>query len=138
MAAGLPLTDDDRRRVAELHAEGKTRNQIAKTIGRAPSTISKLAAELGLDFDRARTRAATEAKRTDAKARRAQLGLDALVNADGMQRRAMTADSGRDARDYAMAYGVFIDRALRLADYDADLQGLAAVDAWLRDITGTA
>ena len=54
-----------------------------------------------------------------------------------MERRALAADSGRDARDYAAAYGVFIDRHLRLAEADADQHGLAAVDAWLRGITGT-
>ncbi|MEV3925135.1 hypothetical protein [Actinomadura coerulea] len=54
-----------------------------------------------------------------------------------MRRRALASDTGRDARDYAAAYGVFIDRHLRLVEVDADQHGLAAVDAWLRGITGT-
>lgn len=78
MAAGRPLTDHDRQRVAELHAQGMSRNDIARQIKRSPSTVTKLARELGLAFDRAATRAATAAKVADAKARRADLALKLL------------------------------------------------------------
>ncbi|TYK47166.1 helix-turn-helix domain-containing protein [Actinomadura decatromicini] len=138
MAARRPIDDTDRRRVAELHAQGLNRNQIAREIGRAQSTVSKIAAELGLTFDRARTAEATRAKVADAKERRADLANLALDDAHAMRARALASDTGRDARDYAAAYGVFIDRHLRLIEADADHQGLAAVDAWLRDITGTS
>ncbi|TDD77725.1 helix-turn-helix domain-containing protein [Actinomadura rubrisoli] len=138
MAAGRPITPRERRRVAELHAQGKSRNAIAKAIGRAQSTVTKIAADLDLSFDRSRTEAATEARQTDAKARRVQLADLALDDAHAMRRRALDSDTGRDARDYAAAYGVFIDRHLRLSEVDADQQGLAAVDAWLRGITGAS
>jgi len=52
-----PITDRDQ------HAEGLTRNTIGRQIGRAASTVSKIAAELGLDFDRSRT-AARHVRRT--------------------------------------------------------------------------
>jgi transposase len=68
-----PLTAKDRRRVRELHAAGKSRNQIAREIGRSASTVSKLAVELGLDFDRSATAAATVARSTDLAARRVRL-----------------------------------------------------------------
>jgi helix-turn-helix protein len=68
-----PITDADRERVRELHAQGKTRNDIAKTIGRSPSTVSKIARALGLSFDRTKTAAATAAKQQDNRARRADL-----------------------------------------------------------------
>ena len=137
MTSGRPLTDRDRDQVRALHSEGCNRNEIARRLGRAQSTVSKIARELGLAFDRSRTTAATEARQADAKARRTELANLALDDADAMRRRALAADSGRDARDYAAAYGVFIDRHLRLTEADADHQGLAAVDSWLRDITGT-
>ncbi|MGI5418669.1 helix-turn-helix domain-containing protein [Actinomadura luteofluorescens] len=81
------LTDADRQRVAQLHAEGKSRNEIARAISRAQSTVSKIARELGLSFDRSRTAEATRVKVVDAKARRAQLKLDLLDDAERLRLR---------------------------------------------------
>lgn len=84
--AARPLTQQDRDQVRALHAEGCNRNEIARRIGRAQSTVSKLAAELGLTFDRTRTREATKAKVADAKLRRAQLASDLLDDAQRLRR----------------------------------------------------
>ena len=86
MAAGRPLTDHDRQRVAELHAQGMSRNDIARQIKRSPSTVTKLARELGLAFDRSETKAATAAKVADAKARRADLAALLLEDAHRLRR----------------------------------------------------
>ncbi|WP_433465717.1 helix-turn-helix domain-containing protein [Spirillospora sp. CA-128828] len=85
--AGAPLTPEERDRIAQLHAEGKTRNDIARELGRSQSTITKVARELGLTFDRTATAAATKAKQLDAKARRAQLKLDLLDDAERLRLR---------------------------------------------------
>ncbi|MFF9284855.1 helix-turn-helix domain-containing protein [Streptomyces griseosporeus] len=67
-----PIDDTDRRRVRELHTKGKSRNDIARAIKRSPSTVSKIAAELGLSFDRAaEVEAATNVRKADLAARRA-------------------------------------------------------------------
>ncbi|MGW4602728.1 helix-turn-helix domain-containing protein [Streptomyces sp. NPDC004532] len=69
-----PIDDDDRRQVRELHAAGKTRNQIATLIKRSPSTVTKIAAALGLSFDRAAEVAtATAVRLADLASRRAAL-----------------------------------------------------------------
>lgn len=69
-----PITAADREQVRRLHAEGKTRNQIAREIGRSGSTVSKIARELDLSFERGpEVVAATEARRMDLAARRQQL-----------------------------------------------------------------
>lgn len=81
MAPGRPLTDHDRDQVKALHAEGCNRNEIARRISRAQSTVSKIARELGLTFDRTRTAEATKAKVADAKARRAELAALLLEDA---------------------------------------------------------
>ncbi|MFZ3569267.1 helix-turn-helix domain-containing protein [Streptomyces sp. BH034] len=73
---GRPITAKDRKRVRELHAAGKTRNEIARTLSRSPSTVSKIARECEppLTFDRAgEVAVATEVRRADLAARRAQL-----------------------------------------------------------------
>lgn len=71
-----PITDHDREQVRTLHAAGISRNEIARTLKRSPSTVSKIARELGLTFDRAAEVAvATEVRRADLAARRADLAL---------------------------------------------------------------
>lgn len=156
MSAGRPITDAERDRVAELHAQGLSRNAIARQLGRSQSTVSKLARELGLTFDRARTAEATQAKVVDAKARRAQLANDLLADAERMRQQLWTPTTiynfggkentynernveqppFRDQRDIVHSVGLLVDRHVRLTEVDADLQGLAAVDAWLRNIVG--
>lgn len=69
-----PITDADRRRVAELHAQNLGRNEIAKAIGRSPDTVSRIARDQGLSFARgAQVEAATIARKADLAARRAAL-----------------------------------------------------------------
>ena len=62
----LPITDDEREQVRHLHAEDKTRNQIARAIKRSGSTVSKSAKDIDLSFERgSEVVAATEARRLD-------------------------------------------------------------------------
>jgi hypothetical protein len=80
-----PVTDQDRQRIRQLHAEGLGRNDIARELGRSGQTISKIADELGLRFDRAATLAATRARKADAAALRATLTLDYLRDAQRLR-----------------------------------------------------
>lgn len=75
-----PITDAERRRIAELHAAGKSRNEIAAELGRSTGVITKMAVQMGLRFDRAATKAATAARVADAKAKRAE-EMNALLDA---------------------------------------------------------
>jgi hypothetical protein len=68
-----PITTADRNRVRDLHAQGKTRNEIARAVGRAPSTVTGIARALGLSFDRTATAAATHARQLDNRARRTEI-----------------------------------------------------------------
>ncbi|GAA2457016.1 helix-turn-helix domain-containing protein [Streptomyces macrosporus] len=68
-----PVTDADYEQVRKLHGQNLGRNEIARRMQRSPRTISVIAEELGLTFDRTMTAAATEARKIDAKARRAAL-----------------------------------------------------------------
>ncbi|MFD7121916.1 helix-turn-helix domain-containing protein [Streptomyces sp. NPDC059922] len=83
-----PITDDDRRRVRELHAQDKSRNEIAREIGRSPSTVSKIAGQFEppLTFDRApQVEAATRVRTADLAARRASLALDLQGDAERLR-----------------------------------------------------
>ncbi len=138
MAAG-PLSDDERARIRELHAAGKSRNDIARDLGRSSSTITRAARELGLTFDRAATRAATAAKVADAKAKRAALSLALLDDAERLRAQLFTpsvlhsfggADHtyksvtverppAREQREIMQATSTAISASLRLDTHDS-------------------
>lgn len=83
-----PITDKDRAAVRRLHAQNKSRNEIAREIKRSPSTVSKIAAEFEppLTFERgAEVVAATEARRIDLAARRVQLAEALHVDAEKLR-----------------------------------------------------
>lgn len=139
MATG-PLTTAERRRITELHAAGRSRNDIAAELGRSGSTISKAAAALGLSFDRSTVQAATAAKVIDAKARRAEemnaLLADAkrlrlqlfapctLHSFGGKDNTYNTVDVDQplfaDQAKIMQAYGIAIEKSLRLDQHDGD------------------
>lgn len=59
------LTDTEKARIAELHAAGKGRNDIARDLERSGDTIHRYCKKVGLLFDRTSTKAATEARKLD-------------------------------------------------------------------------
>jgi hypothetical protein len=86
---GRPVTQEDRDRVAELHAEGKGRNDIADIMDRSGSTISRIAASFDppLSFERGpEVAAATAARKSDLAALRAELAFNLTVDADKLRR----------------------------------------------------
>jgi hypothetical protein len=80
--ASDPITDDERDRILQLHDQGMSRNDIAREIGRSGSTVTKVVHDAGLTFDRAPTKAATEARKVDLAAKRASLRAKFLTRAD--------------------------------------------------------
>lgn len=132
MARGTPQQRDD---VARLHKAGKSRNGIARELGISAGTVTAIAQELGLSFDRSSTKAATAAKKADLASRRAD--LEALLLDDAHRLRAQIwqphtyVDHG--GRDFVkvtweqsepspvdklklmQAAGIAIDRSLKIA-----------------------
>lgn len=139
MPRPAPVTQADYDRVRELHGQGLSRNEIARQCGRAQKTVSRLAQEMGLSFERAgATAKATEAKKADGAARRAQLQLDALDAAHKLMGQmfapALVFNFGGKENDYnstkldeppfadkrniATAIQALAATALKLAEYD--------------------
>jgi len=139
--AARPVTDADRAKVRELHAAGKSRNAIGRAIGRSGSTVSSIAADLGLSFERATTAEATRAQQLDNAARRAQFAallLDdlfrlreriwspytALIGSkDGPQLIEVELPDAGAVRNFMAAIGVAVDKhtaLLRADDTSAD------------------
>ncbi|MEU1454410.1 hypothetical protein [Streptomyces avermitilis] len=58
---------EDEETLRQLHADGVSRNEIARQMGWAVGTITNHAQRLGLSFDREAVRAATDARQVDLK-----------------------------------------------------------------------
>jgi hypothetical protein len=151
-----PLTDHERQQIKDLHAQGLGCNAIARQLGRDRSTISRAAQGMGLDFDRKQTRQATQARVDDAKHKRALLADQLLDDALRLREQLWApckvynfggrdntyAEADLERPDFAgqekilRSLAVAVDKHARLLELDRDPEGLAAVDAWLRGITG--
>lgn len=136
MPQGKPL---DQRTIDAILASidaGKSRNEAAREHGVSASTVSRIAAGNARSFDRSRTKSATEAAQADAAADRASLATASLMVAKKALKRMDEALPKASAKDAAVAFGIAIDKHRQLVDMDRDPEGLSAVDAWLRGITG--
>lgn len=79
------ITEAQRQQILDLHAAGTSRNDIARQVGVSGSTVTKTVTDAGGTFDRTATTAATEARKADAAALRAQLELDYLEDAQRLR-----------------------------------------------------
>lgn len=141
MAAARPWTDDDDARLRELHAAETSLRAIAAALDRSKTAVARRLAHHGLSAaDRSQTMAATAAKVADARARRAALELALLEDAARLRQQLFAptvafnfggkdntyAEKRLDQPTFAdqlkivQATGAAIDRALRIAEHDAD------------------
>lgn len=140
MAVSEPLTPAELEQIRELHAAGKGRNDIARALKRSGASISKACVDMGLPFDRTAVQMATEARKADAAARRALLEIAYLEEAhrlvEEVRAPAVVYNFGGKENTYEerlhdepdaasklklmQASGVAVDRALRIAEHDAE------------------
>ena len=102
MPAANALKPAERKRILALHADGMSRNDIARTVKRSSSTVTRIVHEAGGTFDRTATKAATEAKTVDASARKAQARLNELEILELMQKQILDVLNGRGAYETVM------------------------------------
>lgn len=135
MATPRPITDSDRDEVRRLHAAGHGRNEIARAIKRSAATVSKIAAGLGLSFDRAAEVATATAVRsadlaarrvhlaetlhTDAERLRAQLWAPCITGAFGgkdnvWSEQPLARPLFADQRQIMSAVSIAVDKSLKL------------------------
>lgn len=154
-----PVTDQERERVRQLHADGWSRAAIARELGRSASTVGRIAARLGLPWDRTATEAATRARTADLAARRAELAGLLLDDAFRLRERlyaptivydwiktgeaagtfvshTLDLPPHADARNIMTTVAIAVDKHLALVRADQDDAGGADVDRWLAAITG--
>lgn len=147
MAGKVQLTPEQEAELRQLHSEGVSRNQIAKRLGIAGATLTRIAGELQppVEFDqREYLRAAVEQKNLDLKTKRQKLAEDAVdkaqvlvgdilreatittlgQGADGTGSKWFTTKVARPdpraAKDLATAASTLVNTALRIAEFDRD------------------
>lgn len=138
--AGTPVTEEERERMRVLHGEGRSRNAIARDLGRSVETITRHCGEMGLSFDRSQTALAVAAAQVDAKARRRQISEGLLndverireqlwsryrrvdyVGRDGHRvEEVLAAPPPHEQLAYVRALGVLLDKHLKLDLHDSD------------------
>ena len=152
------VTDADYQTLRTLHAAGLARNEIARRMGRSGQTISAMCGKLDppLRFERDATKLATEARKTDAAARRAALQVDMLAGAQKLltqmfsptkiynfsgrdnsyNERQVDEPPFRDKRDLAAAIQALVAQSVRLAELDAGGNVEGAISLLDRVLTG--
>lgn len=139
-AAWLPEHDDELRR---RHAAGESLHSISATMGRAKTTVYRRSKAIGLLWDRAGVEPAIRARVIDAKARRADLQIKLLEDAERLRaelwkpveyidhggrdyvevRWTQPAPHFADKQRIMQSVGIAVDRSLKLALYDSDATG---------------
>jgi transposase-like protein len=134
-----PLPDAKRRAIlTDIQSGEKPCRRIAREHGVAQSTVSKIAREEGLSFDRTKTVKATRAKQADNRARRAQIGSDLLDDVGRLRARAwseyqqpMSTPKGpavlnlslpplTEVRAAYTSIGICLDKNIAVERHDAD------------------
>ena len=139
---GTPLSPEERAEIVRLAREGKGRNEIARLTKRSLRTVSLLCADAGITFDRTATAVATEARKTDARARRTAILeriyarveriLDQLDDADnglfpftassinGIETVRLDHVPGQEEKALATALSQYLTQAAKLEALDGD------------------
>lgn len=136
--AAKRVTATTRARVADLHARGYGRNAICRELSLSAGTVTTICQKLGLDFDRAATKVAVAARKTDAAALRSELELQLLEDAQRLRAQVWhpheyIAHGGKDfvetrwtqdepapldKKHLMQAAGMAVDRSIRLGELD--------------------
>lgn len=134
----MPITDDQKQRIIDLHKQGLSRNDIARQAGVSAGTVTNVCKANDLTFDRSATKHATQAKVADNKARRASIVSRLYGRTESILGR-LESDTYRyfvttkegtemvedadppaaEERNHATAIGIYLDKAAALEKVDA-------------------
>lgn len=132
----MPTPDEQRAEVVELARTGLGRNEVSRRTGIPATTVSRIAAEAGVSFDRSATATATEARIIDAKARRTVLSLDLLDDLAEARARLHRTTEARDFVDCARAISLLTNAHVRLVAVDGTDQGVEEAKSMLGGLFG--
>lgn len=155
---GRLLSDNERGEIARLIERGLSRNEIARLTGRSAGTVSKVAQDLKLAFDRPAPSSAMQARVADLADRRRALAV--LLMADAyrlreqlwqpcVEKKAMTVGEGdglsrveiveieldeptfADKQRIMVSIGIALDKVMAIEDHDRPAEAdLSDVEAF--------
>lgn len=148
-----PVSKSERARIVAALRAGGTCSGVAREHGRDKYTVSKIAAAEGIKFDRGRTKTATAAREADNRDRLSTLAGLLLDDAYALRLQLFAPHMAysfggrdneynehevpepgpRDKQALMTSIGIAVDKVRQITQAD-DTSGLAAVDAWLRDV----
>jgi len=132
-----PLAEQIAPQVAELHAQGHGRNEIARRLAVGETTVSRAAVIAGVRFDATATEVATRsrtAQRAEQRADLAELSAELATKAGRRLRIELDAEvlDPTAVRALGTAFGITADKFVALtADATDDRDEHAAAEAWL-------
>jgi len=156
--AQQPLTDETRAKIIALALQELPVRVIAAEAGCSTGSVSKVCRLAGVVLDRSRTAAATEARRADAAAHRAELSAELLaLSRDELARlsrphteywgiggaapavlsKTMSEPPPRARHDLIRGAMALLDRSIRLSEAD-EHRNVGDVDRWLEYVMGGA
>lgn len=152
-----PLSDDEKDQIIRLLGEGLSYADIARTTGRSHGTVGRVAQSIGHRSGQTNLTRAHEARSAFCAERRAQAAATAQETVDRLlaeffDSRPVVAKDGegmvvtltlppdwKGLADMAKAVNLLQRTVIDVDRHDRkDDEGLAAVDAWLRDVMGSA
>lgn len=153
-----PLTPEEREAIIAEFATGKSCRQIARKFGRSPSTISKLADEVGHEFGRSnveravaikrrygaewraemREKLAAEAERLLADIRKPMLVYNFGGRDNTYNEHVIPEPDARAKRDLMQAVAVALRTILEFDKTDATIHDLGILDQWFAEIDRNA
>ncbi|MFJ2354497.1 hypothetical protein [Frigoribacterium sp. NPDC087798] len=159
----MPLDEGKRASVVAMVRQEVGRNEIARAVGVSPTTVTRIAKDERLSFDRSKTAQATQVVSIDAKARRKALGSRLLSDMEEARLRLAQEEQARGfaavaqgldalSRSYAnlakldgpdtsemnemkSAMGAFMELAKAVAETQENPFEKSGADAARRDLT---
>lgn len=131
------ITEAQKTLMRKLHGEGSSATSIAKQMGCAVVTVSRLCKAEGLSFDTAQTAAATVSHRNRTAAHRARIEGDLLDKIDAIMNRVIPSVDERGTKDLMSAVSSALTGSLKIAQHDAVKDDAHSdVDKFLKHLTG--
>ncbi|MGW3154015.1 GcrA family cell cycle regulator [Streptomyces sp. NPDC001089] len=148
------FSDEDEDRLRQLHADGVSRNEIARQMGWSAGAITNHAQRLGLAFDREDVRVAVEARQVELKDRRQRIQEQLLdlaertidrarseytltgVKQDGeFVHEVLREPPAKETKDLTLAASSALTSALKLAQVDAGDEGRESARGLLQSLS---
>ena len=150
------VTNSHRQEIQDLHAQGVSRNDIARRIGLSPGTITRVCRELGLPFTNPQTAVASNKRQAEFTALRQKIATELLGDVQKLRKQlweecvignfggkentwnqvTLAQPTFRDKQAILTAAGIAWDKATHSAQLDTQTTDHSGVDLFIQHTMG--